>query len=90
VPREERLEAFRLAFATLGYEVCGDDRLEAGFEKVAVFARLGVPKHAARQLPGGRWTSKLGESEDIEHALDDLTGTLYGAVALVLKRPRPA
>lgn len=26
----------------------------------------------ARQLPNGRWTSKLGEVEDIEHDLSDL------------------
>jgi len=42
--------------------------------------------HAARQLPEGRWTSKLGELEDIEHALHDLTGTVYGSVVLVMKR----
>jgi hypothetical protein len=89
VPREETLEAFREAFATLGYVVCNDDRLEAGFEKIAVFALLGAAKHAARQLPSGRWTSKLGEREDIEHALHDLTGMVYGSVALVLKRPLP-
>jgi hypothetical protein len=49
-----------------------------------------VPKHAARQLPNGRWTSKLGVSEDIEHALHDLTGLIYGSVALVFKRLTPA
>ncbi len=87
VPRLETLKAFREAFATLGYTVCDDDRLEAGFEKIAVFALLGAPKHAARQLPSGRWTSKLGEWEDIEHALHDLTGMVYGSVALVMKRP---
>jgi hypothetical protein len=90
VPREVTLEAFREAFATLGYEVCNDDRFEEGHEKVALFALLGVPKHAARQLSNGRWTSKLGEWEDIEHALHDLTGMVYGSVVLVMKRPLPA
>jgi hypothetical protein len=89
VPRVETLEAFRDAFSMLGYVVCNDDRLEAGHEKIALFALLGAPKHAARQLPNGRWTSKLGESEDIEHALHDLTGTVYGSVVMVLKRPLP-
>jgi len=87
VPREETLEAFRQAFATLGYEVCNDERPEAGFEKVALFALAGVPKHAARQLSNGRWTSKLGPMEDLEHGLHGLTGMTYGSVALVLKRP---
>jgi hypothetical protein len=87
VPRLETLEVFRAAFATLGYLVCDHDQLEAGFEKVALFALAGVPKHAARQLPNGRWTSKLGPMEDIEHSLHDLEGNAYGAVVLVMKRP---
>lgn len=87
VARAETLEVFREAFATLGYVVCGDDRLEAGYEKVALFALAGLPKHACRQLPSGRWASKLGRSEDIEHALHDLTGTAYGKVVLIMKRP---
>ncbi len=61
VPREETLDAFRQLFALLQYSVCDDDALEPGYEKVALFADdLGVPLHAARQLPDGRWTSKLG------------------------------
>jgi hypothetical protein len=63
--------------------------LESGFEKIALFASDGVPKHAARQLESGRWTSKLGTREDIEHALHDLEGAIYGSVALVMKRPLP-
>jgi hypothetical protein len=68
--------------------VCTGDELEAGFEKIALFANdQGQPKHAARQLSDGHWTSKLGKSEDIEHALHDLTGVLYGSVVLIMKRP---
>jgi hypothetical protein len=37
--------------------------------------------------PNGRWTSKMGILEDIEHALHDLEGIEYGVVALVMKRP---
>jgi hypothetical protein len=84
--RAETVDAFRDAFATLGYVVCDDEAPEPGFEKIALFALGGVPKHAARQIPGGRWVSKLGEAEDIEHALHDLTGVAYGAVVLVRKR----
>jgi hypothetical protein len=90
VTRAETCEAFRDAFATLGYVVCDHEQLEPGYEKIALFALAGQPKHAARQLPGGRWVSKLGPLEDIEHALHDLTGMLYGSVALVMKRPLPA
>src|SRR5438270_518391 len=83
VPRVVTLEAFRAAFATLGYVICPSEELEAGFEKIALFANdQGIPRHAARQLASGRWTSKLGKMEDIDHALRDLEGTLYGSVVL--------
>lgn len=87
VTRATTLEAFRDAFATLGYSVCDQEEQEDGYEKVALFTRFGIPTHAARQLPNGRWTSKLGIHQDIEHALPDLTGMIYGSVALVMKRP---
>jgi hypothetical protein len=89
VARAVTVEAFRDAFATLGYAVCDDEQLEAGYEKIALFALAGAPKHAARQLPSGCWVSKLGLSEDIEHALHDLTGMVYGSVVLLMKRPLP-
>jgi hypothetical protein len=89
VARVETVVAFRDAFATLGYAVCDHEELEVGYEKVALFALMGVPKHAARQLGSGRWTSKLGLMEDIEHALQDLTGMAYGSVVLIMKRPLP-
>jgi hypothetical protein len=91
VPRLRTLEAFRAAFAILGYSVCLSEELEQGFEKVALFANVtGLPTHAARQLPTGHWTSKLGKGEDIEHELHDLEGDLYGRVAVVMKRPLAA
>jgi hypothetical protein len=90
VPRAVTLEAFRQAFATLGYAVCAGEELEPGFEKIALFAgNRGAPTHAARQLSEGRWISKLGKKEDIEHALHDLEGELYGTVVLLMKRPVP-
>ena len=69
VPREETTEAFRKAFATLGYQVCDDGELEKGYTKIALYGnpKTGKPSHAARQLANGRWTSKLGNFYDIEH-----------------------
>jgi hypothetical protein len=89
VTRTVTLEAFCQAFATLGYAVCDHEWPEAGYQKIALFALAGVPKHAARQISSGRWTSKLGPMEDIEHELHDLTGLAYGSVVLVMKRPLP-
>ena len=90
VPRKEDLQTFIAAFATLGYTVCADGALEPGFEKVALFGDAeGKPKHAAKQLPNGRWTSKLGFAEDIEHIIWGLEGGQYGNVVQYLKRTIP-
>ncbi|HTU91632.1 MAG TPA: hypothetical protein VMF69_16230 [Gemmataceae bacterium] len=90
-PRLETLAAFRDAFAILGYVVCEQADLEQGFEKIALFADSdGTPTHAARQLGDGTWTSKLGMSEDIQHALENLVGTVYGSIAQILKRALPS
>ncbi len=88
VPREVTRAAFQQAFVSLGYAPCAGADLESGFEKIALFAdQRDRPTHAARQLPDGRWTSKLGKKEDVEHALSDLEGAIYGSVVLIMKRP---
>ncbi len=89
LPRLETVGAFAQAFAALGYTPCQTAEIEPGFEKVAIYADTrGRPTHAARQLPGGPWTSKLGKLEDIEHGnLECLERTSYGSLALFLKRP---
>lgn len=90
VPMNETVEAFVAAFATLGYRVCANEGLEPGIEKVALFAVGVVATHASRQLSNGRWTSKLGLSEDIEHDLHAIAGDVYGAVVRILARPMSA
>jgi hypothetical protein len=90
VPVEITLTAFLAAFATVGYTPAEREDAEAGVEKIALFAAAtGEPTHAARQLLNGRWTSKLGKLEDIEHDLRDLEGTEYGIVAVILRRTAP-
>lgn len=89
MPRTETLEAFYLAFESLGYTRCADGNLEAGFEKVAFYALAGQPKHAARQLGDGTWTSKLGKYIDISHTLAGVEGKIYGKVVGFLKRSHP-
>jgi hypothetical protein len=91
IERTETLSAFKAAFSLLGYEPCETWEAEPGYEKVAIFADLaGIPTHAARQLTSGRWTSKLGNWEDIEHNLQDICGDDYGAVDRVMRRPLSA
>lgn len=87
VPREVTLSAFVAAFSTLGYAVCKTPSLEKGYEKIAIYAdSAGLPTHAARQLPSGRWTSKLGCNVDIEHTLMGITGPEYGTVKKYMRR----
>lgn len=76
------------AFRSLGYREASDELLEAGFVRVALYASGMFYTHAARQLPNGKWTSKLGKAEDIEHdSPNDVAGGLYGEVVDVMKRP---
>jgi hypothetical protein len=89
VAREETIDCFLAASATLGYAPTSGEEIEAGFERIALFAIGDTPTHAARQLPSGRWTSKLGLREDIEHDLHALSGDAYGSVVLILKRAIP-
>ena len=92
VPRELTLEAFIQAYGTIGYFPCDNSEVEPGFQKIAIYAKedsvndAGQPTHAARQLPNGRWTSKIGYFEDIEHELNALRGYYYGEVVQILKR----
>ena len=75
------------AFRALGFEPCGDDGPEPGFKKVALFGNSLFYTHAARQLPGGKWTSKLGKAEDIEHDTPDaVAGGVYGEIVVVMRR----
>ena len=93
VPCEETVEAFLAAYATLGFAPCADAGHEHGVEKIALYCDgSGTPTHAARQLASGRWTSKLGEWEDIEHHTPDVLESRspdelgYGSVTIYLSR----
>ncbi len=87
-PQEYSIGALEDAFKALGFEPCDDDGLELDFEKVALYGNNLVYTHAARQRPGGQWTSKLGKAEDIEHDTPDVVaGGLYGEVVAIMRRP---
>ncbi|MCG3127693.1 MAG: hypothetical protein CHACPFDD_02561 [Phycisphaerae bacterium] len=90
LPDEPSVAAFEALFAQLGYTPCETSEIEDGFEKVAIYSKEGEVTHAARQLPNGRWTSKLGRNIDIEHTLRGLRGPTYGEVVRIMKRRRSA
>jgi hypothetical protein len=88
---EETVAHFVEAFATEGYRPCRNGRVSRRYEKIVLFvASDGKPTHAARLLPTGVWTSKLGEDEDIEHkTLECIEGNLYGRAKLFFKKKIP-
>jgi hypothetical protein len=85
--REVTLDCFIEAYETLGYRKCRSPRQRRGFEKIAIYSRHGEPTHAAKQLPDGRWKSKLGDWEDIEHnTLKAVEEYVYGKAVVFLER----
>jgi hypothetical protein len=87
---EYGMESLQEAFHALGFEACTDGTPESGFEKVALYGNQAFYTHAARQLPNGKWTSKLGAAEDIEHdAPENVAHGVYGQVVQFMKRSIP-
>ena len=90
VPREETLSAFVAAFETVGYEICKSPSQEPNTLKIAIYGDANnIPRHIARQLATGEWTSKIGQYEDIRHStLEALTGEFpaYGQVIQIMKK----
>jgi len=87
-PAQETVEAFAEMYALYGFETCPALEAEDGYVKVAIFAEAkeGLPAHAALQLPGGRWISKMWDQEDIMHTLEGLEGPPhYFSVSCTLK-----
>ena len=75
-------------FAGEGFSICVDELLEPGFEKVAIYAFVGLFTHVARQLSDGQWTSKVGQFEDITHPSPaNLAGGIYGNIHSIMRRP---
>ena len=88
--RDGSIEAFIDGYGKFGFQECDDSILEPGYLKIAIYTTFaGSPKHVARQLPDGRWTSKLGnDGIDIYHAtLDDIAGGDYGNPSHFMRRP---
>jgi hypothetical protein len=88
VPRDDSVESAKLLFESLGYEVCDDAKLEIGYSKVAIYAdSYGSYTHAAKQLENGKWSSKLGKLQDIQHdELESICSKDYGIVSVIMKR----
>lgn len=88
---DDSVASFEYAFkVSRNYEPCQDGQLEAGFQKVAVYAAGNHVKHMARQTDNGLWTSKLGFGWDISHHTpESLISPQYGDTISYLRRPVP-
>jgi hypothetical protein len=87
IPAIVHINSFIELFKEIGYEVCDNDQLENGFEKVAIFEKNNTPTHAAKQLPDGLWSSKLGPFFDATHTLNCTDGGEYGQATVFMRRP---
>jgi len=93
IPNEETLNVFIQAFEQLGYSKCSNPLLEDGHDKIAIYCDNDeIPTHAARQLPSGQWTSKLGSNIDVSHDFEGLLtipriASEYGHITVIMKRP---
>jgi hypothetical protein len=94
---DSTLENFILAYSSIGYELSPDNNpeLEPEFEKIALYVdSYGTVKHATRQIIKeenvGKWTSKIGDLEDILHETHDfLEGQDFGIPVTILRRRVP-
>ncbi|HVS40257.1 MAG TPA: hypothetical protein VMS17_32160 [Gemmataceae bacterium] len=95
------VQAAAALFESLGFTPThiGDVQLKNGIEKLAIYGDADGYTHVARQLTNGRWTSKVGELQDIEHeSPDDLTSavrwigtnkdTAYGELKQIMRMDR--
>jgi len=89
IDQSDSVAAFRQFFEIEGFVTCESADVEPGFVKVAIYADGDEATHVARQLADGRWTSKLGNLQDIEHGLSTREDDRYGVVVLLMRRPLP-
>jgi hypothetical protein len=93
------IEAAVQLFESLGYTRADQDdvHLEDGVVKIAVYGDAAGYTHAARQLPNGKWISKIGKLQDIEHDTPDALTSIaerigtsndraYGMVVVILEK----
>lgn len=89
IPRHETIESFVKLFESIGYTKTDNCDLEVNFEKIAIYADDYLnPKHAARQLPNGFWTSKLGQNFDVTHTIFSMSDGSYGNALVFMKRQK--
>lgn len=82
------VDALVSCYEKCGFEVCDNGEPEDGYTKIALYANEdGAWTHAARQLNGGEWTSKLGRHVDIRHRTAAcVSGPEYGEPQVFMRK----
>jgi len=89
VPRDYKVTTLVMVYQSVGFAICTDASQEEGAQKIAIYDDGEEYTHAARQLENGKWTSKMGPGEDIEHDTpESLVGPIYGQLTTFMKRKR--
>lgn len=97
VQRNYSLDALIDAYVTKGFEVCDENGrvFDPEFEKVVLYGTVSSGgrgrrwSHAAKLMPSGMWSSKLGNLEDIQHvAPEDVNCAAYGEPLVYMRRKR--
>ena len=82
-------QAFLELFQHFGWEETPNREVETGYKKIALYTNnSGTPRHAARLLDSGLWTSKIGKHIDISHTESCLSGQIYGEIEKIFKKAR--
>jgi hypothetical protein len=88
-PQPDNIQGFIDLFYIWGFVKCDNGELEPGIEKICLYCYHDEPKHAARQLTNGLWSSKLGSEELIVHdGLFVVEGEFYGYPTLFFSKSR--
>jgi hypothetical protein len=86
-PHDYKLTSLIEVYRSEGFDLCANPSQEPGFDKIALYADEYEYTHAAVMLENGKWSSKLGQGQDIEHeTLDVVEGPNYGRAVKFMKR----
>jgi hypothetical protein len=83
------LEAPISAYEVIGYRLCpgGGPVPEEGYDKVALYAENSEWRRAAKLPEDGRWSSELGDLEDVSRdSPEDVCGKFHGELACFMLR----
>ena len=88
VPRTLNPQSLVAAFEYLGFEVCADGKVEADYDKVALYEKNGEWQHAAIIEEDDLYHSKMGVWWDVVHRGGDLFhDDGYGDIYAYMRRP---